>query len=48
MLDLLGDFYLSGIPLARVQGTFVACYAGHASHLAFAQALQEASVLSPL
>lgn len=48
MLDLLGDFYLSGIPLARVQGTFVACYAGHASHLAFAKALQEASVLSPL
>ncbi|MCE2929866.1 MAG: UDP-3-O-acyl-N-acetylglucosamine deacetylase [Vampirovibrionales bacterium] len=41
MLDLLGDFYLSEIPLAQVQGTFVAFYAGHSSHLAFANALRE-------
>jgi UDP-3-O-acyl-N-acetylglucosamine deacetylase len=45
MLDLLGDFYLSEIPLAQVQGTFVAFYAGHSSHLAFANALQEEDVL---
>ena len=41
MLDLLGDFYLSDISLAQVQGTFVALYAGHSSHLAFATVLKE-------
>jgi UDP-3-O-[3-hydroxymyristoyl] N-acetylglucosamine deacetylase len=48
MLDLLGDFYLSGIPLASVQGTFVALYGGHASHLAFAQHLKEQGVIEPI
>jgi UDP-3-O-[3-hydroxymyristoyl] N-acetylglucosamine deacetylase len=48
MLDFLGDFYLSEISLAQVQGTFVAFYAGHASHLAFANALQENETLLPL
>jgi UDP-3-O-[3-hydroxymyristoyl] N-acetylglucosamine deacetylase len=48
MLDLLGDFYLSGISLAQVQGRLVALYAGHRSHLAFASHLKTAQILTPL
>lgn len=48
MLDLLGDFYLSGIPLASVQGKFVALYGGHASHLAFAKHLKEQGVIEAI
>jgi|GEM_PF-227790 len=48
MLDFVGDMHLSGIPIAQVQGHFACLYAGHASHLAFAQALKEIGSLAPL
>ena len=40
MLDLVGDFYLCGLPIDSLQMAIVAVNAGHTSHVAFAQQLE--------